>query len=233
MFNTVDRFIISVLAPMVQADMALSDTQMGLLLGPSFSVVHFLAVIPAAWLADRYARRTIVAVGLFLWSGMTALGAFAPSFLDALPDAHGRRGGRGGRLAAERRSAQRYRSARVAHPSALSSLTVGALVGLAVGMIVGGAVGQQYGWRDRVCSRWVVPGIGIAFLVRFTLREPPRTGGPGATPIEAARHLFGIPSFRWALAGVCVANIAIAGRALWEPSFLSRAYGLSGRSARS
>ena len=47
--NVVDRFILSILAPEIKHDLGLSDTRMGILLGPSFSVVHFLAVIPAAW----------------------------------------------------------------------------------------------------------------------------------------------------------------------------------------
>ena len=47
-FNVVDRYILSILAPGIQKDLSLSDTQMGLLLGPSFSAVHFLAVLPAA-----------------------------------------------------------------------------------------------------------------------------------------------------------------------------------------
>ena len=79
-FNVVDRYILSVLAPMMKEDLGLSDSQMGWLLGPSFSVVHFLFVLPAAWLADRTARRTIIAAGLFVWSTMTALGAMAQGF---------------------------------------------------------------------------------------------------------------------------------------------------------
>ena len=47
-FNVVDRYILSVLAPGIKDDLGLSDTQMGLLLGPSFSIVHFMAVLPAS-----------------------------------------------------------------------------------------------------------------------------------------------------------------------------------------
>ena len=79
-FNVVDRYVLSILAGSIQGDLELSDTQMGLLLGPSFSVVHFLAILPAAWLADRTARRSVIAVGLFVWSAMTALSGLAQSF---------------------------------------------------------------------------------------------------------------------------------------------------------
>ena len=227
-FNTMDRFILSVLAPTMQQDLSLSDAEMGLLLGPSFSIVHFLAVIPAAWLADRYARRTVVALGLFVWSGMTVLGAaatgFWPLFMTRMGVGIGEAAGSppsAGLLSDTAPAVWRTR--------ALSSLTVGALVGLAVGMIAGGAIGEAYGWRTALVALGL-PGVAVAVLVRFTLREPPRSGGVGVSPQAAAGHLFGIPSFRWALAGACVANIAIAGRALWEPSFLARAYDLTGAS---
>ena len=46
--NVVDRYILSVLAPEIQQDLGVSDTELGLLLGPSFSVVHFLELPPGA-----------------------------------------------------------------------------------------------------------------------------------------------------------------------------------------
>ena len=224
--NVVDRYILSVLAPDIQRDLALSDTQLGLLLGPSFSVVHFLAVLPAAWLADRYARRTVIALGLFVWSAMTCLGAvaqgFGPLFLTRMGVGIGEAAGSPpsvGLLSDTAPPALRTR--------ALSSITVGALVGVASGMIIGGYLGATYGWRLALVGVGL-PGLALALLVRLTLREPPRQTGPGVGPREATRHLFGFASFRWAVAGACVSNIAIAGRNLWEPSFLVRTYGLSG-----
>ncbi|HIE60630.1 MAG TPA: MFS transporter, partial [Microbacterium sp.] len=224
--NVVDRYILSVLAPSIKADLELSDTSMGLLLGPSFSVVHFLAVLPAAWLADRYARRTVIAFGLFVWSAMTSLGAgaqnFGQLFLTRMGVGIGEAAGSPpsvGLLSDTAPTSLRTR--------ALSAITVGALVGVAAGMVLGGYLGETHGWRVALLAVGL-PGLALALLVRLTLREPPRASGPGVSPGAAARHLFGFPSFRWAVAGVCVANIAIAGRNLWEPSFLDRSYGLTG-----
>ncbi len=225
-FNVVDRYILSVLAPAIKLDLGLSDTSMGLLLGPSFSVVHFLAVLPAAWLADRYARRTVIALGLFVWSAMTSLGAGAQNFGQLLVT---RMGVGIGEAAGSPPSVGLLSD--TAPPSirtrALSAITVGALCGVASGMVVGGYLGAAHGWRVALLAVGL-PGLVLALLVRFTLREPPRQAGPSVSPGEAGRHLFGFSSFRWAVAGVCVANIGIAGRNLWEPSFLDRTYGLSG-----
>lgn len=225
-FNVVDRYILSVLAPNIQADLALSDAQLGFLLGPSFSVVHFAAVLPAAWLADRYARRTVVAAGLLIWSSMTTLGAaasgFWPLFATRMGVGIGEAAGSPPSVALLSDTAPPEWRTR-----ALSTITVGALFGVATGMIVGGYLGQHYSWRVALVAVGL-PGVLLALLVRFTLREPPRTAESRVSPVDAGRHLFGLASFRWSVAGVCVANIAIAGRNLWEPTFLDRAYGLSG-----
>ena len=225
-FNVIDRYILSVLAPGIKNDLGLSDTQMGLLLGPSFSVVHFLAVLPAAWLADRYARRTVIALGLLVWSSMTSLGAGAGSFgqlfLCRMGVGIGEAAGSPpsvGLLSDTAPTAWRTR--------ALSSITVGALFGVAAGMVLGGYLGQHHGWRIALLAVGM-PGVILALIVRLTLREPPREVGPRPSPTAAASHLFGFKSFRWAVGGACLSNVAIAGRNLWEPSFLDRSYGLSG-----
>ena len=223
-FNVVDRYILSILAPAIQDDLGLDDGQMGLLLGPSFSTVHFLAVLPAAWLADRHARRTVVAVGLFVWSLMTALGGAAQSFLQIFL---ARMGVGIGEAAGSPPSAGLLSdTAPVAwRARALSALTVGALVGIAAGMLAGGFLGQHHGWRFTLVAVGL-PGVLLALHVRFTLREPPRSAGPELSPLAAARHLFGFRSFRWAVLGACVSNVALAGRSLWEPTFLVRIYEL-------
>ena len=61
-FNVVDRYILSILAPGIQADLALSDMQMGLLLGPSFSTGHFLAVLPDVDALDAIIVNEVVAM---------------------------------------------------------------------------------------------------------------------------------------------------------------------------
>ena len=61
MFNVIDRTIVSMLVPGIKADLGLDDAQIGILMGPAFAAVHFLAVLPAAWLADRTSRRTVIA----------------------------------------------------------------------------------------------------------------------------------------------------------------------------
>ena len=70
--NYFDRNIFSIVLESIKADMQLTDTQLGLLGGVAFVLFYSFMGIPIAWLADRFNRRNIIAVGLAFWSLMTA-----------------------------------------------------------------------------------------------------------------------------------------------------------------
>jgi len=72
-FNFIDRQIVGILAPFIQADLGLTNTQLGLLIGLAFAFLYTIVGIPIAYFADRMNRRNIVAISLALWSGFTAL----------------------------------------------------------------------------------------------------------------------------------------------------------------
>ena len=55
-FNFIDRQIVGILAPFIQKDLDLTNTQMGLLTGLLFAALYTVVAIPIAWLADRYNR---------------------------------------------------------------------------------------------------------------------------------------------------------------------------------
>ncbi len=64
----------------IKNELGLSDFELGLVSGPAFAIVHVAAGIPIARLADRAARPTIIAAGLFVWSAMTAATGLAQGF---------------------------------------------------------------------------------------------------------------------------------------------------------
>jgi len=79
-FNFVDRYILSVLLQPIKEDLGVSDTAMGLLTGFAFALFYTLAGLPIARWADRGTRRSIIALGLAVWSAMTALSGLVQSF---------------------------------------------------------------------------------------------------------------------------------------------------------
>ena len=80
MLNFIDRQILSILAEDIKADLGLEDAQIGFLYGTAFAVFYALFGIPLGRLADSWYRGRLMAIGLALWSSMTALSGFANSF---------------------------------------------------------------------------------------------------------------------------------------------------------
>jgi MFS family permease len=79
-FSFIDRYILGLLVEPIKADLGVSDTAMGLLLGPAFAVLYASAGLPLGWLADRARRTWIVGAGVALWSLATAASALARNY---------------------------------------------------------------------------------------------------------------------------------------------------------
>lgn len=81
LFNYLDRHIVSILAPAIKAELILTDAQMGFLLGTAFAVLYGVLGIPMGRISDALSRTRLMAAGLSLWSGMTAISGAAIGFL--------------------------------------------------------------------------------------------------------------------------------------------------------
>jgi MFS family permease len=63
-----DRQVLSLLVDPIRGDLAISDTQMSLLLGTAFALIYGIAGIPLGFLADRISRRNLIFAGVCVWS---------------------------------------------------------------------------------------------------------------------------------------------------------------------
>lgn len=81
-FSFIHRIVIGLLVDPIKADLGLTESQMGLLLGLAFAVFYALLGLPIGRWSDRYSRRTIIGVAIFLWSAMTALCGLARSYFE-------------------------------------------------------------------------------------------------------------------------------------------------------
>jgi len=169
--NFVDRQLIASLAPLLIAELHLTRSQIGLLVGFTFVVFYTLVGMVLGVAADRWSRRTIIAWGLALWSVMTAISGSARSFFH---------------LAAPRVLVGVGEATLT--PAALSMLGdafpgrrlglatgiyyTGLPIGTALSLGVAGWVAPRFGWR--VCFY----GFGLIGLVAvglfFAVREPAR-----------------------------------------------------------
>lgn len=79
-----DRYILSLLVEPIKKAMGLSDFQIGLLMGPAFSIFNVLVTIPLGVMADRTSRKWLLVAGIVIWCMMTTMSGFAMSFLPLL-----------------------------------------------------------------------------------------------------------------------------------------------------
>ena len=77
----IDRTVIGLLVGPIQADLGVTDSQMGLLLGLAFGIFYATMGLPLGWLADRTRRTGIVSCAIALWSAATALCGLASNYL--------------------------------------------------------------------------------------------------------------------------------------------------------
>ena len=184
----VDRFVLALLVTPIRADLHLSETQMGLLLGVPFAVFYAIAGVPIGWLADRKSRRGIVAWSVGLWSVTTMACAAARSYPALFMTRMGVAVGEAGLWpAAYSMIADAFPPLRLA--TAMSVFSLGIFLGAGLANVLGGAliavVGIDTSWTIPVLGTfkpWQVmflavgaPGLIIALVARL-LPEPPRRG---------------------------------------------------------
>src|SRR3546814_18504123 len=68
LFAFVDRQILNLVGPSLQTSLGFTDFQIGMLQGLGLAIFASVAAYPMGWLADRFGRRLILAVGIICWS---------------------------------------------------------------------------------------------------------------------------------------------------------------------
>ncbi|WP_262689579.1 spinster family MFS transporter [Kordiimonas aestuarii] len=225
-FNFIDRQILVILQPLLKADLGLSDTQLGLLSGFSFAIFYTTLGLPIARLADKYNRRNIIAIALTVWSGMTALSGMAQNFLQLLAARMGVGVGEaGGSPPAHSMISDMFQAKR--RSTALAVYSAGLYLGILIGYTSGGYVGNLYGWRTTFLIVGI-PGVLLALLLRFTVKEPPRglhdTGPDVAAPaiMETLKFVWRLKSFPYIAFGCAMSAFVSYGTSNFMPSFMVR-----------
>ncbi len=175
-FNFIDRQIMGILAPFIQEDLNLTNTQLGLLIGFAFAVFYTVTAIPIAWLADRFSRVNILAIALATWSGFTALTGLANNFVQiGLARMGVGIGEAGGSPPSHSIISDMYPKEERA--SALGVYSMGIPFGIMAAFFataaIMGASSDEVDWR-RIFIFLGVTGIVLAGIVKLVLKEPVR-----------------------------------------------------------
>ncbi len=230
LLNYLDRYVVAAVLEPLGRDLHLTDVQLGRL--PFvFVVVYMLSAPIFGWLADRYHRPKLVALGVALWSLATVGAAFVHSY----PALLFTRSLVGVGEAAYATLGPAILADVVPEDERAAKFTwfyLAIPVGSAFGYGLGGLVAQHWGWR----AAFMVAGLpGLFFAVRMMLLPDPVRGGMDQTKDLAANLTFGErlgAIFRnrvWlACTGSYVAyTFAMGALSHWGPTLLQRKFAVS------
>lgn len=229
--NYADRGILSLLLDSIKRDFRVTDTVMGLISGLGFVTFYSLLGLPIARWADRFSRRLIIATGLLVWSVMTCCSGLARGAWQLAFTRFGVGSGEAcGVAPSHSMLADLFPKEQLSR--ALSIMTAGSTVGVFLGSVVAGVVNQYYGWRLAFIVAGL-PGIAVAALFYFTVKEPARGAmeiGKASTNLLSVRQtflfLFRQRSFLFITFGGSLIGMALYGFQIWSPSFLHRIHHL-------
>ena len=221
--NYMDRGTLATAAPLIQDELKLSSTQMGILLSAFFWSYTPLQ-LPAGWLAQRMDIRYVYAAGLAIWSLATAstgvvTGFIALLFLRAWVGV--------GESVALPCNSQLLATGLPEHErgNANGWVSVGFGLGPALGTLLGGFLMAQYGWRLAFLAfglgslLWLWPWFS---MTRGTVVR----GHIDPDPISYVMILRQRAAWGASLGHFC-SNFGIYFVLTWLPLYLVKAHGFS------
>ena len=234
----VDRTILSLMVAPIRASLHISDVQLSLLHGLAFALFYTFLGIPIGRLVDRRRRTSIVAVGIGVWSVMTALCGAAQSFGQMFAARVGVGVGEAALSpAAFSMLGDWFTGKRLIRALSLYSMAI--YLGGGIATMAGGALIEAVG---HVQTRWTgeiepwrlvfvlvgLPGLLVALLVA-TLREPERRGTVTAE-VPSFPQVIAYLRARSGAYGLLILGLALAsmmwnGVAAWIPAHFTRNYG--------
>ncbi len=226
LLNFYDRQALGPLAEPIRKEFQLTDTQLGVL-GTIFTLLYAVVGVPFGRLADSWSRKKLLALGMFVWSSLTAGTALVTSFAMLVITRLGVGVGEavcapagtswiGDLFPAHKRS------------RALAFFMMAVPLGTALSYMVSGPVAQAFGWRTALVIAALPSVILIPSLI--ALREPQR--GASESHVSAghdvsAWSLARIPTLWWITASGAMINFNLYALGTFLPAFVTRVHGLS------
>lgn len=236
LINVADRYLASGLLEEIKKTFDVSDTFMGLLVGPAFAVIYTALAIPIARLADRKSRVKIIVTGAILWSLFTVMsGLVQTPWMFALARL-GVGVGEAAFLAPAFSLLSDYFPPKK-RALAFALLNFGVYFGQIFGLVGGAAIAEASHWRNAFIYLGA-PGIILAIFTLLLVKEPVR-GRLDPDSVSSLQDknrlsltqtfmtLWRQRSFRFMTIGTACGGFASYGFGIWAPTLFARAFDLS------
>jgi len=226
-----DRQVLILLQRDIAADLALSDTELGLLTGLAFALLYTILGLPLARYADNHNRKNLLAACLSIWSFMTVLSGFAQNFIQMILTRVGVSAGEAGGMPPSHSILSDYFPAKQ-RGTVFAIYNSGIYVGILMGFVLAGVIADSYGWRVAFYSLGA-PGILLAIFLGYTIREPKRgrmdeasSSEAERSPVEVVRFLLSQKSFLFTCLGAGFMTYSLYSSTNFCPLYLGRYFEL-------
>ena len=220
------RQAVAAVFPLLKAEWALSDAQLGSLVSVVALTVAVMS-FPISLASDRFGRVRAITIMAIVWGMATVACGFADGFVTLLMArvviglGEAGYGGAGGAVLV-------HVFPKRTHSAVLGGFMSAALFGSMLGVILGGILAKQIGWRMAFIVIGAA-GVLLALLYPMVVKEPvnavhdatprPRLG-------DIVRILFTRRTTLLTLVGAGLAAFMQGSLMAWAPSYLNRFYGL-------
>jgi len=224
LFNYIDRSILYAVQELIKDEFHRSDASFGMLTSVFF-ICYMIAAPFMGPLAKKFARKPVIVVGAFIWSGATLLTAVTHNF-DELLIRHTLVGiGEASFvILSPVFIADMFPENQRGRVMGIFYLAIP--VGTALGYVIGGMMGPTYGWRVPFYVG-AAPGVLLALLFLLIPEPPlgqfdPHEKNPDRDTLLGLIHN---PAFLTATLGMAMMTFALGGLQVWMPTFLHRVHG--------
>ena len=162
------RFGVNPLFPLIQKDLGLSDSEVGLL-GSVVLLGMAVLMLPLAYLADRWSRSKLIALMALLWSACSIVSGTAQNFTLLLCARFGLGVGEAS-FAPTATSLLTSWCRRSRWGLVLGFFNTALSLGIFCGSVLSGYLGVRYGWRFALVALGL-PGICLGLLA-LTIPDP-------------------------------------------------------------
>jgi MFS family permease len=225
--NFMNQGIVLVVAEQIKVDFALTNAQLGLVLGMSYMLLSALGALPLGRIADIYSRSLVVGLSLAFMGVATALTSVVQSFWSMIAlRAMAGIGDAGVLPGAVSMISDRVPVER--RHFALSVLNAGAAVGALFAYICMGFMAERHGWRTAYF--WVgVFGIVVGLAVKLALpdRQNPPPAPNSVNWMRATTELLRIAPYRQIVLAFIASGMTSTATWNWIAPVMQRTYGFN------
>ncbi len=224
----VDTKLPFILIEQIKYDLHLTDTQLGLIAGPAFSLVYACAAIPIARISDRGGRNIVLGSAVLVWSLFTFAGGLVRTPVQLLLSRTGVAVGEAACTPASHSLIADYFEPSL-RGRALAIYMTGSTLGTTIAMAGGGLLAEYASWR---VAMFVVGASGLVLTLAMflTVREP--QAPIPAREVEAdgrmtVSDMLRVPAIRNVLVAGTFTCVTLGSVTAWTPAFASRYFAMS------